>query len=114
MTRPVRSRRPARSDRQRTLTMDRVQTRSPAGSRHLDDGVHTVSLPGGVEVASPVIVRIAGLPAATLADLRSARSFSLARYVVGQLQRLTAEAEALSDDLFLAIGGCPPGTGKAA
>lgn len=80
------------------------------GDRRAD----AVALPGGGTVASPVVVRIAGLPAAALRDLRFDASFSLADAVVRLRQRLNAEAQALSNDLFPAIGRCAAGAEKAA
>jgi len=67
-----------------------------------------------VEVATPVVVRFAGLPAEALRDLRFAGSFGLAGEIAVARRQLTAAAGVLSDDLFAAIGDCPPGTAKGA
>ncbi|MFI5913336.1 lantibiotic dehydratase [Dactylosporangium sp. NPDC051541] len=76
--------------------------------------VGSIALPGGVDVVSPVVVRIAGLPAGVLRDLRLVESFSLAGSIARALQCLRVESAALSDDLFFTIRGCVPGVEKGA
>jgi hypothetical protein len=74
----------------------------------------TVLLPSGAVAASPVVVRIAGLSAGALTDLRFAASFSLACLIARTSQRLRIGADVLSDELFAVIGSCAPGVEKGA
>jgi hypothetical protein len=97
-----------------SATLDLHPAEVPLDGFHLGGDALTVPLPGGGEVASPVVVRIAGLAAAVLRDLRFAESFSLAVAVVRLLQWLNAEAESLSNDLFSVIGSSAPGAEKGA
>ncbi|MFI5913344.1 lantibiotic dehydratase [Dactylosporangium sp. NPDC051541] len=71
-------------------------------------------LPSGVRVASPVIVRMAGLPARALDRLRCADSFALAADVARRRAGLAAEGTALSDILHTVIGEHPGAPEKPA
>ncbi|WP_026413556.1 lantibiotic dehydratase [Actinomadura oligospora] len=66
-----------------------------------DEGV---ALPTGARVKAPPVLRLAGLPAATLDGLRLKETFGLAEEQVRLRQWLAAEGGALSDALFTAIG----------
>ncbi|MEU4834398.1 lantibiotic dehydratase [Streptosporangium sp. NPDC023615] len=61
-------------------------------------------LPSGALVHSPLVVRVAGLPASVLGALRSAESFAEAERLAELDDRLTAEAGELADALYPVIG----------
>src|SRR4051812_12362130 len=63
-----------------------------------------VILSGEVRVASPVVVRRAGLPYAALSRLRLVDSLAQAETVVALRAQLAADGTALADDLHRAIG----------
>ncbi|MFE4668822.1 lantibiotic dehydratase [Streptomyces sp. NPDC056716] len=58
----------------------------------------------------PMVVRMAGLPAATLAELAFDDTAEHLRRVVELHRRLTAEATALGAELHAVIGALPPGS----
>jgi len=57
-----------------------------------------------VDRSAPLVVRVAGLPAATLSRLRFTETTALAEALVSTRQWLAAEAMALSASLFGVIG----------
>ena len=71
-------------------------------------------LPNGAKVASPVVVRVAGLPVVAVQRLRFERSFAHVCAVVRLRARLNTEAEALSDELYAVIGTSSDGADKSA
>ncbi len=65
-------------------------------------------------MAAPVVVRVAGLPVATLARLRCEKSFGRLCVIVELHRRLLAEGDALSADLYPVIGVSGEGADRAA
>jgi hypothetical protein len=74
----------------------------------------TFVLPSGVRVASPLVVRVAGMPAVALTRLRDEDSFALAAEVVERREWLATEGSALADALHGAIGASSVGSDKPA
>lgn len=69
-------------------------------------------LQGDVRVASPVIVRVAGLPVTALARLRCDETFANVLDVIELRERLMAEGEELSEELHTVIGALEKGSGE--
>ncbi|MER7505594.1 lantibiotic dehydratase [Nonomuraea pusilla] len=65
-----------------------------------------------MEVGREIVVRVAGLPAAVLADLRLPHTAELVTHLSDERRRLAAEAAALSVELFDLIGAA--GSARAA
>lgn len=61
-----------------------------------------------------LVVRVAGMPAAVLTELRLPRTTALVTNLNGEGRRLVAEAAALSDELFELIGALGPAGPRAA
>ena len=65
-------------------------------------------------MASPLVVRVAGLPVAVLTRLRCAASFALACEIARLRARLAAEGAALSNELYDTVGALGCGAEKSA
>ncbi|MBO3752456.1 lantibiotic dehydratase [Streptosporangiaceae bacterium NEAU-GS5] len=64
-------------------------------------------LPSGVKVASPAVIRVAGLPFRVLERLRFESSFALVWAIACRRDRLAADGGALSAELREVIGAAP-------
>jgi lantibiotic biosynthesis dehydratase-like protein len=64
----------------------------------------TFVLPGGARVATPLVVRVAGLPVGTLRRMRFERSYSRVCELVRLQEWLSAEGDAIADALHTVIG----------
>ncbi|MFC4585736.1 lantibiotic dehydratase family protein [Sphaerisporangium corydalis] len=62
-------------------------------------------LPNGVRVASPLVVRVAGLPMSAMERLRFEDSSTRVREIAELRERLAAEGDILADELYAVIGG---------
>lgn len=71
-------------------------------------------LSSGVRVATPLVVRVAGLPVVALSRLRFAESFALVSEVVRLRSHLATEGLALSKELCAIVGALPGGVEKPA
>lgn len=65
-------------------------------------------------MATPAVIRVAGLPAAAMDELRFEKSFELAGVIAGMHRQLETTAHRLSVELFHAVGKCVAGPEKAA
>ncbi|MBO3751184.1 lantibiotic dehydratase [Streptosporangiaceae bacterium NEAU-GS5] len=72
------------------------------------------TLPSGVRVATPVVVRVAGLPLTLLECLRFEESFARIHAALALRERVAADGGAMSDELYEIVGAREAGEVRAA